>query len=162
MKSVWSDSSNRSSCKNAWGSGGGNSTVFQRPGWQNASGVNNRYSHNNRQLPDVSAAAYGLAVYFQGRWGAVGGTSAAAPIWAAGLVLVNQGMLQQIHKLANLPSTAQQFYSVADKSSGANPYYDVTRGNNLYYPATPGWDFSSGLGTPNLADFYQVISNNFQ
>ncbi len=159
---VWSDGSNQSSCKNAWGSGGGNSTVFQRPSWQNASGVNNRYSHNDRQIPDVSAVAYALAVYFQGRWGAVGGTSAAAPIWAAGLVLVNQGMLQQIHKLANLSTTAQQFYAVADQSSGANPYYDVTRGNNLYYPATPGWDFSSGLGTPNLADFYQVVSNNFR
>jgi kumamolisin len=161
-ESVWSDGSDQSSCKNAWGSGGGNSAVFQRPGWQNVAGVNNRYSHNDRQLPDVSAAAYALAVYFQGRWGAVGGTSAAAPIWAAGLVLVNQGMLQQIHKLANLPSTAQQFYSVADQSGGTNPYYDVTRGNNLYYPATPGWDFSSGLGTPNLAAFYQVISNNFK
>ncbi|HEY5003081.1 MAG TPA: S53 family peptidase, partial [Ktedonobacteraceae bacterium] len=114
-ESVWSDGSDQSSCKNAWGSGGGNSAVFQRPGWQNVAGVNNRYSHNDRQLPDVSAAAYALAVYFQGRWGAVGGTSAAAPIWAAGLVLVNQGMLQQIHKLANLPSTAQQFYSVADQ-----------------------------------------------
>jgi kumamolisin len=161
-ESVWSDGSNQSSCKNAWGSGGGNSAVFQRPGWQNATGVNNRYSHNSRQLPDVSAAAYALAVYFQGRWGAVGGTSAAAPIWAAGLVLVNQGMLQQIHKLANLPSTAQQFYSVANQSSGTNPYYDVTRGNNLYYPATSGWDFSSGLGTPNLGDFYQTVANNFK
>ncbi len=159
---VWSDGSNRSSCKNAWGSGGGNSTIFQRPSWQNASGVNNRYSHNNRQVPDVSAAAYALAVYFQGRWGAVGGTSAAAPIWAAGLALVNQGMLQQIHKLANLPTTAQQFYAVADKGGGANPYYDVTRGNNLYFPATSGWDYSSGLGTPNLADFYQVVSSNFR
>ncbi len=161
-EAVWSDGSNQSSCKNAWGSGGGNSAVFQRPGWQNATGVNNRYSHNSRQLPDVSASAYALAVYFQGRWGAVGGTSAAAPIWAAGLVLVNQGMLQQIHKLANLPSTAQQFYSVANQSSGTNPYYDVTRGNNLYYPATPGWDFSSGLGTPNLGDFYQTVVNNFK
>ena len=159
---VWSDGSDQSSCKNAWGSGGGNSSVFQRPGWQNTSGVNNRYSHNDRQLPDISAVAYALAVYFQGRWGAVGGTSAAAPIWAAGLVLVNQGMLQQIHKLANLPSTAQQFYAVANQRGSANPYYDVTHGNNLYYPATSGWDFSSGLGTPNLADFYQIVSNNFR
>jgi hypothetical protein len=30
----------------------------------------------------------------------------------------------------------------------------------LYYPATPGWDYPSGLGTPNLADFYQVISRD--
>ena len=40
-------------------------------------------------MPDIAAAAYALAVYFQGQWGSVGGTSAAAPIWAAGLALVN-------------------------------------------------------------------------
>ena len=159
---VWSDGSNRSRCTNQWGSGGGNSSVFKQPSWQNSSGVNNRYSRGVRQLPDISAAAYALAVYFQGRWGAVGGTSAAAPIWAAGLALVNQGMLQQIHKLANVSTNAQQFYAVADQSGGLHPFYDVTNGNNLYFPATPGWDYTTGLGTPNLAEFYQVLLNNFQ
>lgn len=159
---VWSDNSNRSRCKNQWGSGGGNSAIFKRPGWQNASGVNNRYSQGARQLPDVSAAAYALAVYFQGRWGAVGGTSAAAPIWGAGLALVNQGLLQQTHQLANVATTAQQFYAVASRSGGLHPYYDVTSGNNLYYPAAPGWDFATGLGTPDLPDFYQVMLNNFK
>jgi len=159
---VWSDNSNRSRCKNQWGSGGGNSAIFKRPGWQNASGVNNRYSQGARQLPDVSAAAYALAVYFQGRWGAVGGTSAAAPIWGAGLALVNQGLLQQTHQLANVATTAQQFYAVASRSGGLHPYYDVTSGNNLYYPAVPGWDFATGLGTPDLPDFYQVMLNNFK
>ncbi len=153
---VWSDGSNQSTCKNQWGSGGGNSVAFPRPNWQNAPGVQNTYSRNMRQVPDISAAAYGLAVYFKGRWGAVGGTSAAAPIWAAGIALVNEGMIQQIHKFAYGP---QIFYTVANRSNGAQPYYDVTRGNNLYYPASPGWDFATGLGTPNLPNFYQIISS---
>ncbi len=153
---VWSDGSNQSKCTNQWGSGGGNSTAFRRPSWQNAPGVQNNYSRNMRQVPDISAAAYGLAVYFKGRWGAVGGTSAAAPIWAAGLALVNEGMIQQVHKF-NYGS--QIFYAVANKSSGGQSYYDVTRGNNLYYPAGSGWDFASGLGTPNLPNFYQVVSS---
>jgi hypothetical protein len=51
------------------------------------------------------------------------------------------------------------FYVVAQGMNGMHPYYDVTRGNNLYYPATPGWDYSTGLGTPNLWDFYLVLSN---
>ncbi len=152
---VWSDSSNPFACKNRWGSGGGNSQVYSRPGWQNASGVNNQYSRNRRQLPDISAAAYNLAVYFQGQWGAVGGTSAASPIWATGMVLANQGLMNRVHRFAYSP---QLFYAVADNASGASPYFDVTRGNNLYYPATPGWDYASGLGTPNLADFYNVLS----
>ncbi len=153
---VWSDGSNQSKCTNQWGSGGGNSTLFARPGWQNAAGVQSNYSRNMRQVPDISAAAYGLAVYFKGRWGAVGGTSAAAPIWAAGLALVNEGMIQQVHKFNYGP---QIFYAVANKSSGGQSYYDVTRGNNLYYPAGSGWDFASGLGTPNLPNFYQIMSS---
>jgi kumamolisin len=153
---VWSDASNLSRCKNQWGSGGGNSQDFARPSWQNAGGVNNQYSDgNHRQLPDVSAAAYALAVYFEGQWGAVGGTSAAAPIWAAGMALTNEGLIQQIRKFTASP---QLFYIVNQGWPGMHPYYDVTRGNNLYYPATAGWDYSSGLGTPNLWDFYNVLS----
>jgi kumamolisin len=152
---VWADNNPSGRCKNDWGSGGGNSRMFRRPGWQNAFGVNNRYSDGARQIPDVAAAAYGLAVYFQGQWGDVGGTSAAAPIWAAGTALVNEGLMRQIRKFGYGP---QLFYLAADRSGGTYPFYDVTRGNNLYYPATPGWDFATGIGTPNLADFYQAVA----
>ena len=152
---VWSDGSNRSKCTNQWGSGGGNSVSFSRPSWQSAAGVQNNYSRNMRQVPDVSAAAYGLAVYFKNRWGAVGGTSAAAPIWAAGLALVNEGMIQQVHKFNYGP---QIFYLVSNKANGTQPYFDVTRGNNLYYQAGSGWDYATGLGTPNLPSFYQTMS----
>ncbi|MDQ6661250.1 MAG: S53 family peptidase, partial [Chloroflexota bacterium] len=157
---VWSDGSNPSACKNRWGSGGGNSAVYApRPSWQNAPGVDNPYSSNTRQLPDIAAVAFDLAVYFGGNWGAVGGTSAAAPIWAAGIALVNQGLMQQVSKYAYSP---RMFYVAATNNGGSNPYYDVTRGNNLHYPATSGWDYPTGLGTPNLADFYQAITNNIR
>jgi hypothetical protein len=56
------------------------SSLFGRPAWQMANGVTNGYSNGCRQLPDVSAVADQLAVYFQGQWGAVAGTSASAPI----------------------------------------------------------------------------------
>jgi kumamolisin len=153
---VWSDGSNPFSCKNRWGSGGGLSQVYGRPNWQNANGVNNQYSNGHRQIPDVSAVAYALAVYFNGQWGAVGGTSAAAPIWAAGTTLVNEGMIRQMGKFVYSP---RLFYQEADSSNGMHPFYDVTRGNNLYYPATPGWDYPTGLGTPNMADFLGVLSS---
>jgi kumamolisin len=81
---AWSAFPNIFKCKNSWGTGGGNSSLFHRPDWQKANGVTNKYSKNARQLPDLSAVADNLAVYFQGQWGAVGGTSAAAPIWATG------------------------------------------------------------------------------
>lgn len=153
---AWSDSSNLSRCKNQWGTGGGNSQVYARPGWQSAAINNQNSGGNHRQLPDIAAAAYALAVYFQGQWGAVGGTSAAAPIWSAGLALVNEGLMRQIGKFTASP---QLFYMVASSAGSMHPYFDVTRGNNLYYSATPGWDYTTGLGTPNLADFYTVLSN---
>jgi kumamolisin len=153
---AWSDGSNQQKCTNQWGSGGGNSAAFTRQSWQNAQGVQNRYSAGRRQLPDISAVAYALAVYFKGQWGAVGGTSAAAPIWAAGLALVNEGTIKQSRRFSYGPA---MFYDVANRGSGAQPYFDVTAGNNLYYPATPGWDFATGLGTPNLPAFYQTVSS---
>jgi len=155
---VWSNGSNPQNCKNRWGSGGGNSRVYSHPSWQAANGVYNRFSNgNHREIPDVAAPAYALAVYFNGQWGAVGGTSAAAPIWAAGLALVNQGLMKQIGKFTASP---QLFYVVAQNTNRMQPFYDVTRGNNLYYPATSGWDYTSGLGTPNLWDFYMVLCDN--
>src|SRR5579884_3948202 len=41
---TWSNFPNIFSCKNNWGSGGGNSTLFKRPNWQQANGVNNDHS----------------------------------------------------------------------------------------------------------------------
>src|SRR5947209_7527369 len=128
---VWSNGSNPSSCKNRWGSGGGLSEVYPRPSWQNANGVNNSYSNGHRQITEVSAVAYDLPVYFNGQWGVVGGTSAAAPIWATGIILANEGMIHQIGKYGYSPRV---FYLAADRNNGMHPFYDVTRGNNLYYP----------------------------
>ena len=152
---AWSEFPNIFKCKNSWGTGGGNSSLFHRPNWQMANGVNNKYSKNVRQLPDVSAVADHLAVYFQGQWGDVGGTSAAAPIWATGQALVNEDTMQHLNTFGYSP----QLYYAADKQAGGNGYFDVTSGNNLYYPATPGWDYATGLGTPNLANFDQAVSN---
>src|SRR6266480_2743064 len=153
---AWSHFPNIFKCKNSWGTGGGNSSLFHRSDWQNANGVTNKYSKNDRQVPDVSAVADNLAVYFQGSWGAVGGTSAAAPIWAAGQALVNEDTMQRLGTFGYSP---RLYYAVADKNAGGNAYFDVTSGNNQYYPATPGWDFTTGLGTPNLASFDKTVSN---
>ncbi len=153
---AWSHFPNIFKCKNSWGTGGGNSSLFHRSDWQNANGVTNKYSKNERQVPDVSAVADNLAVYFQGAWGAVGGTSAAAPIWAAGQALVNEDTMQRLGTFGYSP---RLYYAVADKNAGGNAYFDVTSGNNWYYPATPGWDFTTGLGTPNLASFDKAMSN---
>ncbi len=153
---AWSEFPNIFKCNNSWGTGGGNSSMFRRPDWQKANGVTNSHSQNDRQLPDLSAVAANLAVYFQGSWGAVGGTSAAAPIWAAGQALVNEDTMQTLRTFGYSP---RLYYAVADSNAGANAYFDVTNGNNLYYTATSGWDYTTGLGAPNLANFDHAVSS---
>jgi kumamolisin len=157
---VWSaHPPNFAKCKNSWGSGGGNSSLFQHSGWQNAKGVTNTYSHNDRQVPDVAGAADNVAVYFQQQWAAMAGTSVAAPIWAAGQALVNEDTIAHVGIVGYGP---QFYYAVADGNAGGKAYFDVTQGNNQYYSATSGWDFATGLGTPNLAYFDQAVFNTLQ
>ena len=154
---VWSNGSNHNACKNEWGSGGGLSQLVKRPDWQDAPGVQNKYSNGMRQVPDVSAIAWNLATYYTGPgWIPNGGTSAAAPIWASGMVLVNQALLDQAGSYYYGPDTFYQVYKAA-AANHLQPYYDITSGNNLYYPATQGWDFASGLGSPNLPDFFKTL-----
>ncbi len=159
---VWSDASDPSQCRHQtdqgseWGSGGGVSRVFQAPAWEKGNGVNNRFTNGDRQLPDVSAAASNLLVYYQNGWTAFDGTSAATPIWAAGFVLLNEGVIQTKQIFFYGPDT---FYGVANSRGNLQPYFDVITGNNVYYSATPGWDDASGWGTPNLGAFFQVLLN---
>jgi kumamolisin len=153
---VWSDRSNLSACNNSWGSGGGLSQFFEKANIQQGPGVNNRYSTGKRQVPDISAVGMNVPIYYQRQWVLVGGTSVATPIWAAGMALVNEGLWAKKGKYFYGPVL---FYYIATHSANLHPYYDVTTGDNLYYKATPGWDYASGRGTPNLADFFTILYN---
>jgi subtilase family serine protease len=137
-------------------SGGGLSKLFKRPDWQDAPGVQNTFSNGMRQMPDISAFASALTYYYLGHWNVTGGTSAAAPIWASGMALVNEKLLQQTQRFFFGPNL---FYQVARNAvnNQLQPYTDVTQGDNLYYPATNNWDFVTGLGTPNLNDFSNIL-----
>lgn len=148
---VWGNPSpDKAECKNDWGSGGGVSTVFEQPSWQKGDGVQNKYSNGGRQLPDIAAVADMLAVYYEGQWGGIGGTSAAAPIWAAAFATVNQALVANTGYFFFGPRT---FYAVADD----NAYHDVVEGNNQYYEAAQGWDYGTGMGTPDLEKLYTAL-----
>ena len=153
---AWANNANHTACNNHWGSGGGLSKLFKRPDWQDAPGVQNTFSNGMRQIPDISAFASALTFYYLGHWDLAGGTSAAAPIWASGMALVNEKLLHKTHRFFFGPNI---FYQVAQNAlnSQLQPYTDVTQGSNLYYPATNNWDFATGLGTPNLNDFSNIL-----
>jgi subtilase family serine protease len=156
---VWAEENpNPLSCKNSWGSGGGNSRVFEQPNWQTGKGVQNESSRNARQVPDIAAVAFNLPVYFDGQWGAGAGTSAATPIWAAGMLLVNQKTIDKYHVFFAGPDV---LYHIANAPGQFSPYFDITEGgggSSATFKATSGWDFATGLGTPNLGDIYQILA----
>ncbi|MGH9083199.1 MAG: protease pro-enzyme activation domain-containing protein, partial [Acidimicrobiales bacterium] len=103
-----------------------------------------------RAVPDVSAdaaPASGYRVFFDGSWMVgIGGTSAAAPLWAALVALTDQGCA------APLGDVNPKLYSPAT----AGALTDVTAGDNHLiasatskYHAGPRYDLASGLGTPD-------------
>ncbi|MER5523422.1 S53 family peptidase [Streptomyces sp. NPDC002677] len=139
-------SANAFSKEVAWsGGGGGKSSVFKIPSWQTA--VQKSAGGGYRQVPDVSAHANpspGVSIYSQGSWSSVGGTSAAAPEWAAFAALYNQQAAAK--GKANLGFANPALYT----ASGTG-FHDITSGSNGAYSAASGWDFTTGWGSYNAA-----------
>ncbi len=139
-------SANAWSRETAWsGGGGGKSSVFSIPSWQTP--VQKSQGGGKRQVPDVAALANpspGVSIYSQGSWGQVGGTSAAAPEWAAFAAVYNQQAAAAGH--ARLGAADPALYA----ASGTG-FHDITSGSNGAYSAGTGWDFTTGWGSYNAA-----------
>ena len=160
------------------GGGGGISTLWTQPNWQQAPGVNNSFSSATpcaastgntgtmcREVPDVALNAdpnVGYPTYCtisaancssSNPWAIVGGTSAAAPMWAAMVALANQKSLQDGN--FNLGFLNPLLYGVAQNAGQyARDFHDITIGNSSAfndgkYPATAGYDMTTGLGSYN-------------
>jgi subtilase family serine protease len=143
------------------GGGGGLAAGIPKPSWQVGPGVENRYSTGVRQVPDVSADAdpgTGWMVftsgpanssgdYPAGQYVQIGGTSAAAPFWSATLALVEEYV--RLHGGAPVGFAAPMLYALAAHKQAFPPFHDVTFGGNRFYQATPGWDYATGLGSPD-------------
>ncbi len=173
-------------------SGGGISQFWtENPAWRSVPGVQNSYSTGTncgapsgqicREEPDVSLnadPAVGYLVYCtvsqagcssSTPWLIVGGTSAAAPLWAAMTALANEQSLKQGG--FNMGWITPLLYDVASNNiQYANDFHDITSGNSDYnsyqggrYPATSGYDMATGLGSFNAANLTaDMISYNGQ
>jgi uncharacterized repeat protein (TIGR01451 family) len=146
------------------GSGGGISTNYAIPLWQQ--GVNmstNGGSTTMRNVPDVAFTADNIFVISDnGAGGAVGGTSAAAPLWAAFTSLINEQALENGEAPVGFINPA--IYAVAKSQSYAAAFHDITTGNNtnsvntnLFY-AVPGYDLCTGWGTPNGTNIVDLLA----
>jgi kumamolisin len=130
------------------GTGGGPSHFYPLPSYQKS--VSQGAGHGLRQVPDVAANAdpsTGFHIVFGGQDGQAGGTSAATPLWAATIALINQDLKQKGLREVGFANPA--LYWMGDNSSRlpAKPFHDVTSGNNLAFDAGIGWDFATGWGT---------------
>ncbi|MEH0546445.1 protease pro-enzyme activation domain-containing protein [Streptomyces sp. B21-105] len=113
-----------------------------------------------RQVPDVSGVgdpATGYPVAFghdtdgNQYWHIIGGTSGAAPVWAALMAQADQdlacqanGSVGDVHSaLYKLPATAFR-----DVTTGDNNVLESGNFSGLYQAGT-GYDLATGLGTPN-------------
>ncbi|MBS1716766.1 MAG: S53 family peptidase [Armatimonadetes bacterium] len=123
----------------AWnGAGCGPSAYEPRPSFQ--SGISGIVG-SHRGIADVSAVAdpnTGVLVRWNGGWYIFGGTSVACPIIAG---ITNMAGTNR----SGGPAQNAQFYA----NLGSANFYDVTSGTAGSYSAAVGWDWPTGVGSPN-------------
>jgi kumamolisin len=134
----------------AWsGSGGGTSSQFAQPSFQ--SGVT---SDGNRDVPDVAAVGdpnTGWAIYTGGSWAQFGGTSAAAPNWAAFTAVYDQYAAAKGKSALGFANSS--IYADATGSNYGRDFHDVTSGSNGAFSAGSGYDQVTGWGSYDGANF---------
>ena len=167
---VWNDTYNKAvgPVPNPLSSGGGKSLVFARPSYQN--GVQAAVGQH-RGIPDISlsAACSGAAILYMSIGGIpagyqlVCGTSEASPLFAGVVALTAQ---VAGHPLGLINPALYKMYA-----SDAPGLVDVTSGNNTVsfnqggtvhtvkgFPAGPGYDLASGVGTLYAPEFVPELA----
>ena len=129
--------------------GGGVSSKFERPEWQSAVSVPNRDDgKSGRGIPDVAASAdpaLGVSLRIHGSDVPIGGTSAAAPVWAGLIARIDQALGYNVGYLnprlyRNIgPEGVLRTIRIGDNGTGG------VKG----YSAGPGWSPVAGWGSPD-------------
>jgi hypothetical protein len=149
------DSAGNILSESGWsGSGGGISSAEAQPSYQNGIVTQTTTQRSN---PDVAYDAdpnTGFPVYdtfnnsVSSPWSQFGGTSDAAPQWAALIAIADQGRaLDGLGPLDGRTQTLPKIYSVS-----AADFRDTTSGTSFGSPALsagPGYDLVTGRGTPH-------------
>jgi kumamolisin len=140
----------------AWSDSGGGISPdgIPIPAWQQLSGVinsSNKGSTTLRNGPDVSANAnftfYTCSDQTTCLANEYGGTSFAAPMWAAYIALVNQQLAANGEPTIGFINPA--IYAQNVTSSYGAEFHDITSGTSGSYSAVAGYDLVTGWGSPN-------------
>ena len=144
---AWNDS--------PWGNetagGGGSSILFGRPNWQSK----NETHTNRRSVPDLSAHASGAPGWLVFGVGVVSGTSAATPLVASGLALLNEELARKGQ--APMGPLNPWLYQLPRRAT-----FDITKGNtdlhnNGCCTARKGYDQATGIGSPNFSTWRGLV-----
>ena len=140
------------------GGGGGISTIWSLPDYQ--AGVAGLGSETQRNVPDISLDSNpntGYSIFYGGGWTIFGGTSCAAPLWAAFTALVNQQ--RQINKQADLGFPNPAIYQIATGPHYRTGFHDIADDTtNLFYHTTHGYDNATGWGSFNGASLLALLA----
>jgi len=159
-------------------SGGGFSFYSPLPSWQSSfvnSYITGQTSTNlppqqywnatNRAIPDVAALGHNYIIRDDNDWSEGDGTSCSTPVWGGMATLINDWLL------SNGKSPLGFLNPLLYKLGGQSGYFfDITVGNNKCtesacctygFQAAPGWDATSGLGTPNFENILNYVKANY-
>ena len=145
-ESVWNDAA-----AGVGATGGGVSRFISLPAWQMAAGVpaHPETGFRGRGVPDVAANAdpnTGYRVRIKGVDQVVGGTSAAAPLWAALIARINQRHGRPVG-----------FVNPLLYGAGKEAFRDIVAGGNQGCLAGGNWDACTGLGSPRGETLAQAL-----
>lgn len=140
----------------AWSNSGGGISPdnIAIPSWQQLTGVinsSNKGSTTLRNGPDVAANAnntfYVCANQTTCTANEYGGTSFAAPMWAAYAALANEQAVANGKPLLGFINPA--IYSIGVSSNYDTNFHDITSGQSGIYSAVVGYDLVTGWGSMN-------------
>lgn len=107
----------------------------------------------------MTAISQNIALLINSEWAIVSGTSAAAPIWAGILSIINAHQMNKGRPPVGFVNPL--LYHMAVKWPSA--FVDITKGriscgeSCRAYAATKGWDAASGLGAPNVGEMLKYV-----
>ena len=146
----------------AWsGSGGGVSTVYPIPSYQQGlSMAANGGSTKMRNIPDVALTAdiQMFLIQSNGQAVVVGGTSAAAPLWSGFIALANQQAAG--NKKSPVGFLNPLLYSIGNGKSYSTDLNDIRSGSNGEYSAVSGYDLTTGWGSPAGQHLINDLTNS--
>ena len=158
-ETTWNSSS---SVTGVAATGGGISLVYPIPAWQQGISMSaNQGSTTMRNVPDVALTAYNVWIVANGQGSPVGGTSAAAPLWAGIAALANQQGAAA--GLAPIGFANPALYAIGKSALNSTCYHDITTGNNTTsdspneFFAVAGFDLCTGWGTPVGTNLIQAL-----